>query len=274
MTGRSFLPLCGVAASALAAVLAVPFASAQVSSSADFSKPIELRSQTQNQYPGSSGGGYGNGGYRQYPKYGESDFHHLAIEAGGGFTPIAGNTGRELKLGYNFTVGAGYNLNRHLGLMAEYHFDRLGIQDSLLAAVQASSGVSSLNGNAHVWSLTLDPIYNIRPKAKFGGYVTGGGGFYRRLTSFTQPIFLGYYYDYYYGYVPQYGNQTISHYSSNQGGLNIGGGFTFRPNSTSSGRIFAEARYEWVNTPSSTSSNTTFAPGSTKLIPVTLGYRW
>src|ERR1700759_4125933 len=41
---------------------------------------------------GQNSGGYGKGGYKQYPSYGQPGFHHLAIEAGGGVSPAIGNT--------------------------------------------------------------------------------------------------------------------------------------------------------------------------------------
>jgi hypothetical protein len=47
-------------------------------------------------------------------------------------------------------------------------------------------------------------------------------------------------------------NVPVAHYSSNQGGLNLGGGVTWKAfGEDSSGRLFAEARYLRVNSPKS-----------------------
>ncbi len=57
-------------------------------------------------------------------------------------------------------------------------------------------------------------------------YVTGGGGFYRKVTSFTD-VEPTEYCQFYYcgvGYTPQ----VVGHFSSNQGGFNIGGGYQHR----------------------------------------------
>ncbi|MDT7810948.1 MAG: hypothetical protein QOJ42_864, partial [Acidobacteriaceae bacterium] len=78
--------------------------------------------------------------------------------------------------------------------------------------------------------------------------------------------------DYFYGCYPQYQNVTLSHFSSNQGGVNIGTGITFKPNESGKGKFYAEARYVWVNSP--TSSPSTIGTGSVNMFPVTFGFRW
>ena len=269
MFSRSIVHRLGSAACALAAVIAAPSLFAQSSSSADyaaqtttaFSLPADLqyRSQYQNQYP--SGGGY------HQRRGGDSTFSHIAIEAGAGFSVPLGNTTNQNTTGYNFLLGGGYNFNKHFAALLEYRFDRLGIQNSVLnqiATANASATTNGLTGNTHAWSITLDPRYNFKTSGHFGGYVTAGGGFYRLLTSFNTPVFEGYYYDYFYGYIPEYGNATVSHYSSNQGGFNVGGGVEWKPNPEQHGAIFADVRYEWLDSPSS----------STQILPITFGYRW
>lgn len=195
---------------------------------------------------------------------GKTDFHHLAIEAGGGFDAPVGNTKNTQTFGYNFKAGAGYNFSRNVGLLAEYEFNGSSIPNSVLAAQQAPQG------NVHLWGFTLDPIVYYKTKGAWGGYVTGGGGFYRKLTSFTQPVFLGTLCDFY-GCFAEFGTQTLSHFSSNQGGLNIGTGFTHNLGE-SGAKVYAEARYLWVNSPKSTA--TQIGSGTVSMIPVTFGIRF
>lgn len=257
MNRPQFRLQCGFLLASLGLFLAAP-AVAQSSSSSDFQSQAEFRTNFQNQYP--SGGGYGHGGYNKYPTYSSSDWHRIAIEAGAGFEAPVGHTSNELTFGWNMRFGGGYNFNRNFGALIEYEFERTGLQNSLLAAV------GEPGGNAHIWSFSLEPIYNFRTSDRWGGYVTGGAGFYRRLTSFTQPTLqYGNFCSYFSCYPTQYvANVVVSHYSSNQAGMNIGGGLTWRLSDTSSGRLFADARYEWINTPKN----------ATTLIPITFGYRW
>jgi hypothetical protein len=157
--------------------------------------------------------------------------------------------------------------------MTEYQF----IDDKLPGAVIAQTGANG--GYAHIWSLTLDPVVDLFPKSKNDVYLVGGGGFYRKVTSFTNPQQTQYC-DYYYCQ-PGYANQVVGHFSSNQGGWNFGGGFQHRMGGTygdSRMKLFAEVRFLDVLTPAvQTSPNglgiTTVGAG-TKLIPVTLGVRW
>ena len=247
----------------------------QYSSSNDSSSDLAINQglgvlSYHSQDSGQNSGGYGNGGYHQYPKYGQQGFHHIAIEAGAGFDAPVGNTKNSQTFGYNIKLGGGWNFNQHFGVLLGYEFNRTGIPDSVLASVGAQAGVG-VNGNVHVWGFSLDPVYYYKTSGSWGGYVTGGGGFYRKLTTFSTPVYLGIGCDFYYGCYPQYSNQTVSHFSSNQGGLNIGTGVTHNLGDGGA-KIYAEARYLWVNSPSA--SATTLGSGTVSMIPVTFGVRF
>lgn len=197
----------------------------------------------------------------------------LAFEAGGGFNAPTSDSSRYITWGGNFNVGAGVHLTKAFSLLAEYQF----IDDKLPGALIAETGANG--GNAHVWSLTLDPVIDLFPKSNNSIYVTGGGGFYRKVTNFTDPQ-QALYCDYYYcGTVTQ--NAVVGHFSSNQGGFNIGAGFTHRVGGVygdSNMKLFAEARYLDVLTPASAIApnglGTATVGPDTKLIPVTVGVRW
>ncbi|MDR3455179.1 MAG: outer membrane beta-barrel protein [Rhodoferax sp.] len=208
-------------------------------------------------------GGYGRRGI----------WSHLAYEVGGGFNAPTPETSTYLTWGGNFTGGVGYRFDPHFSLMAEYQF----IDSKLPAAVIAPTGANG--GHAHIWSLTLAPVLDLAPKSTNDLYITGGGGFYRKVTSFTDPV-LTEYCDYYYCEVGTTA-QVVGHFSSNQGGWNIGMGYARRLGdrySNSTMKLFAEARYLYVQTPAVTTSpnglSQTSVAANTKIIPVTVGLRW
>jgi len=214
-------------------------------------------------------GQYGNGG-----GYGEKKglLHNLAFEASGGANAPAGDKSY-ITWGGQFTVGGGVNFNKRLAALVEYQF----MDDKIPGAIIAEAGAEG--GHAHIWSFTVDPVVDLFPKATNDAYITGGGGFYRKVTSFTD-VEPTEYCEFYYcgiGYAPA----VVGHFSSNQGGFNIGGGYQHRVGGMygdSSMRLFAEVRYEDIFTPAVTTEpnglGTTTVAAGTKVLPISLGIRW
>ena len=245
---------------ALSSCLLAPSGFAQYSSSAQ--NHVDFDALVQDQYPNQ--GGYNRQGYNTH--HNDSLLDHLAIEAGAGFNVPVGNTTTWQNVGYSINLGGGWNFTNRIGVLAEYSFNHANIPQNTL------TNVGEPNGNVHVWSLTLDPIFYYKTSGHIGGYVTGGGGFYRKLTSFTQPVFVGDYCDYFYGCYPQYENVTLSHFSSNQGGVNIGTGVTFKPNADGKVKLYGEVRYVWVDAPATTAN--AVGTGTVGMIPITFGFRF
>lgn len=207
---------------------------------------------------------YGQSSTR-YPTY-ESKWSRVAFEAGGGFNAPVSDATTYSTYGGNITLGAGWNFSKWLGTLIEYQFIDDKIPGATLAAVGAPGGYT------RVWSFTIDPIVNLPTSGSFGAYFTGGGGFYRKVVTFTTPVPV-LYCDYFGFCFIGTENITIGHFSSNQGGTNIGGGLTwkaFGPDSRA--KLFAEARYLWVDSPSG--SATRQGTGTFTTIPVTFGIRW
>jgi hypothetical protein len=198
----------------------------------------------------------------------------FAFEIGGGVN--APTDKNYITWGAQATVGGGINFSKRFALLAEYQL----IHDKLPGALIAETGANG--GYTNIWSVTLDPVVSLFPKSSNDVYITGGGGFYRKVTSFTDPqeaVFC----DYYYGYCGVGTvNQVVGHFSSNQGGFNIGGGYQHRMGGMyqdSKMKFFVEARYVDVLTPAVNGITpnglgvTTVAAG-TKVIPVSVGLRW
>ena len=207
----------------------------------------------------------GNGGWRR------NAVNRMAFEIGVGATvPPDKNY---ITWGGNITVGAGVNFNRQFAMLAEYQF----ISDKLPGKIIAETGANG--GNAHIWSLTLSPVVSLMPKSSNDVYLTGGGGFYRKVTNFTDPALAQYCNYYYCGLVTV--NQVVGHFSSNQPGWNIGGGYQHRMGgmfNDSKMKLFVEARYLKIYTPAY--SNQPNGLGATTLaadtiqVPVNVGVRW
>jgi hypothetical protein len=260
----------GFTAAACTAFAQAP-ATTQYSSSADGASNVAINQgpnvlSYHSQDTRQNSGGYGNGGYKRYPSYGQPGFHHIAIEAGAGFGAPLANTSKTETLGYNVKLGGGWNFNRNFGVLLEYEFNRNGIPNNVLSAVGAP------DGHVHLWGFGLDPIIYYKTTGSWGGYVTGGAGFTRKVTSFTATVATGQYYCDFYGYCyPDYTTIDLGHFSSNQAGLNIGTGFTHNIGDNGT-KIYAEARYLWVNSPASTEGHP--GSGTVSMIPVTFGVRF
>ena len=101
-----------------------------------------------------------------------------------------------------------------------------------------------LDGNNHVWSFTLNPTFTLPTKGSLGAYTVVGGGFYHKVTNFTEPrwksiaiVLLLQEYE---------ANPNIDHYTSNAVGVNGGFGLTYKFSKFSNERLYMEARYVYI----------------------------
>ncbi|MGO9776949.1 MAG: hypothetical protein ACLPM3_10240 [Terracidiphilus sp.] len=211
------------------------------------------------------------GGYVSHDRWGVD---HLTFEGGGGFTMPTGNGKQFMNTGWNIKVGGGYKFNEHLSAILDYDYVSMGVPTAILNQVNPQGG-----GATHLWSLTINPMYNYKSIGRWGGYIVGGGGFYRKLVNFTQPFDDECaYYDPFYGCIPGVVSQTVAHFSNNAGGANFGTGFTYKLSDTGRAKLFIEGRYVWVdNQPSANSTSSTgYAPTNyrTEYVPITFGIRF
>lgn len=215
-------------------------------------------------------GGYG-GKSRGYHEH--SLWSSLVFEGGGGFNGPTSSSSNYITWGGNLTLGGGYRFSPNFSTLLEYQY----IDDKLPGKLIAETGATG--GNAHIWSFTLAPVYEFFPKSSNDVYATGGYGFYRKVTNFTNPAPTQYCSYFYCG--TTYINQVAGHFSSNQGGWNIGGGYEHRLGGMygeSRVKLFAEFRYLDVLSPATSTTPNGLglvAVGKdTKLMPVTFGVRW
>ncbi len=161
-----------------------------------------------------------------------------------------------------FGGGGGRMWNAHFGVNLEFNYDHFGMTGSTLQNQQAlynysillynqqnpqnpAPYITGLDGNSHIWSFSLQPIYNIKSGEGIGAYVTGGGGYYHKVANFEVPA-IGTYCDPFYGCYQYTANQVIDHYTSNAFGINGGLGITYKFSRFSGQRLFAEVRYVYL----------------------------
>ena len=204
---------------------------------------------------GAAAGGQERGGYHD-----RGLMSRLTFEAGAGFNAPVGNDGPYITWGGNFTLGGGLRFSKNLSILGEYQF----IDNKLPGAFVAAGG--GTGGNAHINSITVDPVIDLFPKWKNSVYVTGGAGWYHKTTNFTVQECCDFF-----GYPV---TLNADSFSSDQLGANVGLGIEHRLGGfygDGKAKLFAEARYLFINTPG---INETNGLGTTELIPVTFGVRF
>lgn len=191
----------------------------------------------------------------------QNDFHHLTIYGGGGYTAVTGSISSRLDGGGNFQVGAGYKFNPLFSINGTFNFNQLGITR------QALNEANQPDGNARVYTFTVDPKLTIPFGNRFSGYILAGGGWLRRTVQYTQPtVATTYIFDPWFGYfgpalVPA--NQILGTFSQNTGAWDVGAGLNF-PLPRTNLKLYVEARYYEGFT-----NNT-----HTTVVPISVGLRW
>jgi hypothetical protein len=102
-----------------------------------------------------------------------------------------------------------------------------------------------LDGNAHVWSFSLDPTETFSQSDTWGVYAVEGFGFYHKVSNFLTPQ-SGVYFDPVYGPIAYTANEIIDHYTSNAPGFSGGLGVTYKLGKFSNERLYAEVRYAYA----------------------------
>ena len=208
------------------------------------------------------------------------------INFGGGWTfPVSG-LNDSFDTGWNVVIGGTYNITPTVGFLAEYQYHRMGGPDRVIPIADqpglpaTSSGLIESNHQIH--SGIFDLVFKT-PQAPVGGYVLGGVGIYHRLVQLTTPS-VGYTTicdPYWYVCYPTLVSvdTIIGDRSSDDFGINIGGGITFGAD----GKFYVEARWHYVfgnkiEPQTLPISGTVVCPNecstSAQYIPLTLGFRW
>jgi opacity protein-like surface antigen len=187
----------------------------------------------------------------------------FTFHTGVGATPLVGDISSRLDTGWHFNAGAGVKVGRAFQATLDYTYHGFNVGRSVLNEFQVP------NGNARLWSVTVNPKIQIPTNFVMSPYVIGGVGYYRRTVEFTQPtvaqgLVFDPFFDTFFS-VPFVADQVLGRVSRSGIGGSLGGGFEIKLGSGDENpRVFTEARYE--------NADTGRIP--TRMVPVTVGLRW
>ena len=167
---------------------------------------------------------------------------------GAGLTLPTQKTNTNNTTSWAFQGGGGRMFNRHLGANLEFGYDNFGLSAYSMTNYLTYTGLGSatsnqygISGNMHVWNFSIQPIYKFAGSSGLGGFITGGAGFYHKVTNFQAPSQVC---SYYYGCYTV--NEAFDHYTSNAPGFDIGGGVTYKFSRFSNQELYIDARYVYM----------------------------
>lgn len=170
---------------------------------------------------------------------------------GVGLAQPVGNTYHYLSPSYGLQFGVGRNFDKNFSMIFQFDYDHFGFNGRTISDESyrffGSQGVG-LDGSSHIWSFSLNPLYNFYNTETTGAYVVGGVGFYHKVADFTLPQ-TGLYCDPYYGCQQVTSNSVFQggQYISNAPGFSGGFGITYKPSRFNSEKLFAEVRYVYID---------------------------
>jgi hypothetical protein len=235
---------------------------------------------------------YGGGQRRRYgqPRYRGNNTNadgspKYTFLAGVGLVQPLGNTYHYLTPSYGLQVGGGRNFNKNIGVLLQFDYDHFGFTGQTLSNQSyiyfhdSNPSDNGLDGSSHIWSFTLNPVFNLfsGDKGGMGAYLVAGAGFYHKVANFTTPQEAVYCYYYCSTYAV---NSTYDHYTSNAPGFSGGFGLTYKFSRFSNERFYDDSQrhgvtYATVATAPPTSTD--FYPANsnkTTYVPIKVGLRF
>jgi opacity protein-like surface antigen len=213
------------------------------------------------------------------------DVKPVQLTIGGGYTSVLGPVRDHVANGGNFTIGVLFNTQSPLSFQAEYGWNGMMKKQIDLNVSQLPTGGGTptpfyADGNMQYFDGNF--VFEPKTPAKAAGYGIVGLGYYHRPVNVTTPG-VGYttvcdpwWYVCYPALVPV--DQVVGERSSNDFGMNFGGGVNFKVSNSAS--IFFEIRYHYIWGPTITQSQVPAGqtPSSLKangqFLPITAGFRF
>jgi len=192
------------------------------------------------------------------------EYDNWSFNVGAGGSLTNGTTAKFVRGGGEVgAAGVARNYSKYFGFRLDFQWDNLPLRNSALGLAQATGATS------HVYSFTLDPIFNIPVNKEWSGYFLIGPAFYHRVgkldSSAAVPgsacnAFWSWWGTCFAGSIPV--GRDFLKTNQNEPGLNFGGGIA--RHITPKIELYGEFRYLH-----GTSNGRT-----TDLRPITVGLRW
>jgi opacity protein-like surface antigen len=199
------------------------------------------------------------------------------VEFNFGFGPTfpVSKLGDTFDTGWNGEFGVTFNLTPTVGIQAEYGYHRLDGPDRTFANVapspQSDTVLIQSNHQMHVGSFNL--VVKSHGGGAVGGYALAGVGIYHRIVQLTTPGvgFITVCDPYWLVCYPTAvsTDQIIGDRSSNDFGMDFGGGITFGH----SAKFYVEARYHYVWGPKIEGLSSSYSTNA-QYFPLTFGVRF
>jgi opacity protein-like surface antigen len=210
----------------------------------------------------------------------------IDVNVGFGWMFPSGQVKDRWDAGWNGGIGVTFNINERWGILSEYKYTKMTGPSKAITLfptpvdITGSSGVIESNHQMHIGDFDL--VYKLgNPSHPLGGYVLAGGGIYHRIVQLTTPsvgytsICDPYWYVCYPALVSV--DQIIGDRSSNDFGMDFGGGVTFGTDV----KFYIESKYHYVWGPTVTAPTsggaTTCSSGcstNASYYPLTFGVKW
>ena len=162
---------------------------------------------------------------------------------------------RYASTGLGVDAGVGYNFDRRNALFGEFMYNWLYPTEAALQPLRVALQSPKVNGNGNLFATTANYKFELRGKL-LGVYLIGGGGWYRRNTSYSKqipvgtsitcdPVWVWWGYSCSSGLVTT--NLTVANSTRDAFGANGGIGFTIRVGEAPY-RLYVESRYHYAPT--------------------------
>jgi hypothetical protein len=188
--------------------------------------------------------------------------------------------------GWHGTVGATFWGSQKVGFLVDYTYNKMTGPEKFINVasnpiVGAPTTSELLEANHQIHQVTFNAVWRSKSDSVINGYVLGGGGYYHRIIQLTTPA-VGYttFCDpYWYVCYPSLVavDQIIGDRSSNDFGINVGGGITFGREA----KFYIESRYHYVwgpeiepNVPATGGTPPVSTTTNAAYFPLTFGIRF
>jgi opacity protein-like surface antigen len=220
------------------------------------------------------------------PAWAQVNEKSINVNFGGGYTFALSDVRKHLGDGYNVSLGMTFNFSPKVGLQVEYGFNGLG-QKQVNIPVCGQPGCSNpadspFNADMNMQYLDFNLVLRGNTAGKTVPYAIVGVGYYYRPVKVTTPAV---------GYVPGYCDpfwywcypggwvsydKIIGSRSSNDLGMDFGGGVSFSLGDSAA--LYVEARYHYIWGPSYDVADTAgkhyAGTANGQFLPIVIGIRF